>query len=134
MYLTIKEYADQKNKTVQAVYRQIQRKEHSAALEGHIRLRMINNKEIKVLDEVAIKILDESSKYSPGVIRQKDEKEELDQLRINNHNLIIKVAELQEALLKEKDQVKLLQQEKIELLEAKTTKKKVWWQFGKGEN
>jgi hypothetical protein len=40
------------------------------------------------------------------------------------------VAELQESLLKEKDEVKLLQSEKIELLEAKNQKvEKKWWKF-----
>ena len=49
---------------------------------------------------------------------------------MENKALLLKVAELQEALLKEKDQVKLLQNEKIELLEAKNQKaEKKWWQF-----
>lgn len=56
--------------------------------------------------------------------------EEIQRLEMENKALLLKVAELQEALLKEKDQVKLLQNEKIELLEAKNQKaEKKWWQF-----
>lgn len=123
--ITIREYAEIYQKTKQAVYQQMKTKENAVALEGHISFRKINNKKTKVLDEIAVEILNESSKKTPNIIMNTERKEEVVQLRIDNKNLLIKVGELQETLLKEKDQVKQLQLEKIELLESKV--KKHWW-------
>lgn len=124
--ITIKEYAEKSGKSVQAVYKQIKAKENAALLEGHILLKKIGNKNTKVLDDEAIRILDQASRQAPTVILQsgKDDmleklQAEKEQLANENKALLIKVAELQEQLLQEKDNVKLLQQEKIELLEEK---------------
>lgn len=124
--LTIKEYAEKSGKSVQAVYKQIKAKENAALLEEHILLQKIGNKNTKVLDDEAIRILDQASRQAPTVILQsgKDDmieklQAEKEQLANENKALLIKVAELQEQLLQEKDNVKLLQQEKIELLEEK---------------
>ena len=124
--ITIKEYAEKSGKSVQAVYKQIKAKENAALLEGHILLQKIGNKNTKVLDDEAVRILDQASKQAPTVILQsgKDDmieklQAEKEQLANENKALLIKVAELQEQLLQEKDNVKLLQQEKIELLEEK---------------
>lgn len=127
--VTIKEYAEKSGKSVQAVYKQMKAKENAALLEGHILFRKIGNKSTKVLDDEAVKILDEASRTAPTVVLQsgKDDmierlQTEKEQLINENKALLIKVAELQEQLLQEKDNVKLLQQEKIELLEEKQTK------------
>lgn len=124
--ITIKEYAEKSGKSVQAVYKQIKAKENVALLEGHILLQKIGNKNTKVLDDEAVRILDQASRQAPTVILQsgKDDmieklQAEKEQLANENKALLIKVAELQEQLLQEKDNVKLLQQEKIELLEEK---------------
>lgn len=124
--ITIKEYAEKSGKSVQAVYKQIKAKENAALLEGHILLQKIGNKNTKVLDDEAVRILDQASRQAPTVILQsgKDDmleklQAEKEQLANENKALLIKVAELQEQLLQEKDNVKLLQQEKIELLEEK---------------
>lgn len=124
--ITIKEYAEKSGKSVQAVYKQIKAKENAALLEGHIILQKIGNKNTKVLDDEAVRILDQASRQAPTVILQsgKDDmieklQAEKEQLANENKALLIKVAELQEQLLQEKDNVKLLQQEKIELLEEK---------------
>lgn len=134
--VTIKEYATSCNKSVQAVYQQMKRKENSEALEGHVFTRKINNKNTKMLDEIAVDILDESSKQSPLVVTQVENTEEIEKLRNENKNLLLKIAELQEsllaektALLNEKDQVKLLQQEKINLIEQKNNKKGFFSKF-----
>ena len=124
--ITIKEYAEKSGKSVQAVYKQIKAKENAALLEGHVLLQKIGNKNTKVLDDEAVRILDQASRQAPTVILQsgKDDmieklQAEKEQLANENKALLIKVAELQEQLLQEKDNVKLLQQEKIELLEEK---------------
>ncbi|MCM1225746.1 MAG: hypothetical protein NC548_66015 [Lachnospiraceae bacterium] len=113
-------------------------KETAALLEGHILLQKIGNKNTKVLDDEAVKILDEASRQAPTVVLQngKDDlierlQAEKEQLTNENKALLIRVTELQEQLLHEKDNVKLLQQEKIELLEEKQTQqpeeKETFW-------
>lgn len=124
--ITIKEYAEKQGKSVQAVYKQIRAKENAALLENHIFLQKVGNKTVKVLDDEAIEILNNASRQAPTVILQNSKDElietlqaEKDQLANENKALLVKVAELQEQLLQEKDNVKLLQQEKIALLEEK---------------
>lgn len=124
--ITVKEYAEQQGKSVQAVYKQIRAKENATLLENHIFLQKVGNKTAKVLDDEAVEILNNASRQAPTVILQngKDElietlQAEKDQLANENKALLVKVAELQEQLLQEKDNVKLLQQEKIALLEEK---------------
>lgn len=124
--ITVKEYAEQQGKSVQAVYKQIRAKENAVLLEKHIFLQKVGNKTAKVLDDEAVEILNNASRQAPTVVLQngKDElietlQTEKDQLANENKALLIKVAELQEQLLQEKDNVKLLQQEKIALLEEK---------------
>ena len=52
--ITIKEYADSRNKSVQAVYKQLRREKNKRRLEGHL----IKKNRMTYLDEEAIKILD----------------------------------------------------------------------------
>lgn len=124
--ITVKEYAEQQRKSVQAVYKQMRAKENAALLENHIFLQKVGNKTAKVLDDEAVEILNNASKQAPTVVllNDKDEqietlKEENERLAGENKALLIKVADLQDQLLHEKDNVKLLQQEKIALLEEK---------------
>ena len=74
-----------------------------------------------------MKFLDSKRQDNPIIIQQLDKDETIERLEQENKNLLIKIAELQEALIQEKDQVKQLQIEKIELLEVKTQEKKKWW-------
>lgn len=136
--ITIKEFAELHGKSVQAVYKQIKSKENATLLEGHIFTEKINNKSVKMLDDVAVQILNDASKQSIQVIMQNDDRERIEQLETENKTLLIKIASLQEELIttqkelgKEKDNVKLLQNEKIELLEQKNELKTKWWQFWK---
>lgn len=124
--ITVKEYAEQQGKSVQAVYKQMRAKENAALLENHIFLQKVGNKTAKVLDDEAVEILNNASRQAPTVVLQngKDErievlKAEKERLAGENKALLLKVAELQEQLLQEKDNVKLLQQEKIAFLEEK---------------
>ena len=116
----------EKNKGVsyEAVRKQVNR--YKDELKGHI--SKVNR--TQYLDEEAVAFLDSKRAESPIIIMESGKDEEIQRLEMENKALLLKVAELQEALLKEKDQVKLLQNEKIELLEAKNQKaEKKWWQF-----
>ena len=58
--ITVKEYADSRNKSVQAVYKQLHREKNITRLEGHL----LKQNRMTYLDEEAIKILDESQNVS----------------------------------------------------------------------
>lgn len=124
--ITVKEYAEQQGKSVQAVYKQMRAKENAALLENHIFLQKVGNKTAKVLDDEAVEILNNASRQAPTIVLQNGKDEQIEALKAENEQLagenkalLIKVADLQEKLLQEKDNVKLLQQEKITLLEEK---------------
>lgn len=138
--ITIKEYAESHGKSVQSVYKQMKSKENATLLDGHIFIEKINNKNVKMLDDVAVQILDDASKQSIQVVLQNEDKETIERLEEENKKLLLKIASLQEELINtqkelnnEKDNVKLLQSEKIELLEKKDEpqQKKSWWKFWK---
>ena len=122
--VSLKEYAKNKGVSYEAVRKQVNR--YKDELKGHI--SKVNR--TQYLDEEAVAFLDSKRAESPIIIMESGKDEEIHRLEMENKALLLKVAELQEALLKEKDQVKLLQNEKIELLEAKNQKaEKKWWQF-----
>lgn len=122
--VSLKEYAKNKGVSYEAVRKQVNR--YKDELKGHI--SKVNR--TQYLDEEAVAFLDSKRAESPIIIMESGKDEEIQRMEMENKALLLKVAELQEALLKEKDQVKLLQNEKIELLEAKNQKaEKKWWQF-----
>ena len=122
--VSLKEYAKNKGVSYEAVRKQVNR--YKDELKGHI--SKVNR--TQYLDEEAVAFLDSKRAESPIIIMESGKDEEIHRLEMENKAVLLKVAELQEALLKEKDQVKLLQNEKIELLEAKNQKaEKKWWQF-----
>lgn len=122
--VSLKEYAKNKGVSYEAVRKQVNR--YKDELKGHI--SKVNR--TQYLDEEAVAFLDSKRAESPIIIMESGKDEEIQRLEMENKALLLKVAELQESLLKEKDQVKLLQNEKIELLEAKNQKaEKKWWQF-----
>lgn len=116
--ITIKQYANDKNITYEAVRKQLKR--YKNELEGHITL----HGRTQYLDEAAVAFLDEKRNSSPVVIINQNKDEELQALREENKRLLLVVTELQNALLTEKDAVKQLQQEKIHLLEENSSKKR----------
>ena len=128
--LTIKEYAKKKNVSYEAVRKQIQKYKDNE-LKDHI----IKKNKTQYLDEYAVDFLDNRRRESPIMLIQMDKDEEIQRLSNENKALLIKIAELQEALLNEKDSVKQLQAEKIALFEAKHEQEqpKTWFQrlFGK---
>lgn len=123
--ISLKDYAKNKGCSYEAIRKQVNR--YKNELEGHI--TKINR--TQYLDSVAVEFLDGKRKENPIIIMEKSKDEELERLEMENKMLLMKVAELQEALLKEKDEVKLLQNEKIALLEEKNQKeeKRRWWVF-----
>lgn len=128
--ISIKDYAKNKGVSYEAVRKQVNR--YKDELAGHIH----KQNRTQYLDDEAVAFLDSKRSENPIVIMEMSKDDEIQRLSNENKALLIKVAELQEALIKEKDEVKLLQKEKLELLEAKNeiaidSEKKPWWQFWK---
>lgn len=127
---TLKEYANENHITYEAVRQQVKRYEKE--LINHIK----KIKRTKYLDEFAIEFLDKKRVDNPVIIMESSKDDEIKRLVGENKALLLKVASLQEQLILEKENVQLLQNEKIELLEAKTLTRtdnqtKKWWQFWK---
>lgn len=123
--VSMREYAAQKGVSYEAVRKQVSR--YKKELEGHI----TKVSRTQYLDDEAVAFLDGKRQENPVILLQVDKDEEIQRLHDENKALLLKVAELQDALLKEKDTVKELQTEKIVLLEAKqeqeAAKRKSWW-------
>lgn len=123
--VSMREYAAQKGVSYEAVRKQVNR--YKKELEGHI----TKVSRTQYLDDEAVAFLDEKRQENPVILLQADKDEEIQRLHDENKALLLKVAELQDALLKEKDTVKELQTEKIALLETKqeqeAAKRKSWW-------
>lgn len=117
--ITVKEYAENKGKSVQSVYQQMKRKDNSKKLEGHIVVKRVGNKETKFLDTVAVEILDEASRQAPQVIMETMDKERIEELEAENKLLVQKIVELQDQLIKKTEKIELLQEANILLLEQK---------------
>ena len=75
--LSVKDYAEQRGKTVQAVYQQMKRKENAVALAGHVTTHKIGNKHVKFLDDEAVAILDAGTNSTPSIIIQTETEEKL---------------------------------------------------------
>lgn len=115
--LTIKEYAKNKGVTYEAIRKQL--KTYEKELQNHI----VKNGRTQLLDDYAIEFLDDKRASNTVIVERTSKDEEIDRLKEENKNLLIKIATLQEELLKEKDEVKQLLTEKTELLETKQTKR-----------
>lgn len=130
--ITIKDYANDKNISYEAVRKQVKR--YKEELKDHI---SIQNR-TQFLDDFAVDFLNERRNESPIIIQEQAKDEELERLREENKNLLIKMVSIEEELKQvlkelseEKDQIKQLQTEKIALLEQKLEpeQKKRWWQI-----
>lgn len=132
---SVKEYAREHGVTIQAVYQQMNRKKNKEFLQGHI----FKRDGVKYLDEEAVEYLERQRIHTPSIIMQTEDKERVEQLENENKRLLLKIAELQDELLKERTEVKQLQQEKIAFLEQKQENQKAeqkgFWSrlFKKGE-
>ena len=124
--ITLKDYAKSHGVSYEAVRKQVKR--YKLELDGHI---LVNGR-TQYLDEDAQAFLDKKREGNPIIVQTLDRSEELEQLRRDKVNLLIKIAELHEELLREKDQVKLLQNEKIALLEERNTRKSFFSRLFRG--
>ena len=79
--VSVKDYAEQRGKTVQAVYQQMKRKENSQQLDGHVFTKRVGNRDVKFLDEEAVLILDKASNSAPLMMLQDDLKSDLEDAR-----------------------------------------------------
>lgn len=123
---TINEYAKEKNVSYEAVRRQIKR--YSEELKGHI----IKKNHIQFLDTYSCEFLDKKRKNNSVVVFETSKDERIEFLEKENKNLLVKIVNLQNELLQEKDEVKKLQEEKMLLIDNKATqKKKSWLKFWK---
>lgn len=117
--ISVKEYAENRGKSVQAVYQQLKRKDNAQRLEGHIVVKRVGNKDTKFLDAVAVEILDEASRQAPQVIMESMDKERIAELEAENKMLVQKIVELQEQIIERSKKVEMLQEANILLLEQK---------------
>lgn len=119
--ISLKDYAKEKNISYEAVRKQVVR--YRKDLEGHIKKIDRTN----YLDEEAVEFLDNKRSKNPVVIIESSKDEEIKKLKDENKNLLLRVNKLQDMLIKEKDTIKLLQEEKIASLKEK--EKKSWWEM-----
>lgn len=117
--VTVKEYAKAHGKSVQAVYQQMKARENAPLLEGHIITEKVNNKPTKFLDDVAVEILERASMQSPSIVMQAEQSERLEQLQNDKELLLVRVAELQDGLLKKQELITELTGSNTLLLEEK---------------
>lgn len=111
--ITVKEYADSRNITIQAVHQSMKGKRKAEKLIGHVEIR----DGVKWLDEEAVRILDESRNKTPVVIMQNEHDEiieENEKLRAMNAALQEKILTLQNQLIEAKDKSLLLADKELE--------------------
>ena len=99
--ITVKEYADSRNKSVQAVYKQLRREKNKRRLEGHL----IKQNRMTYLDEEAIKILDEGQNVSIILVDQENKNESNDELS-EYKNRVANLIETNNQLRDQKDLLK----------------------------
>lgn len=110
--ISIKDYAEKHNITYEAARQSVER--YKAEMEGHIHCKG----RTRFLDDEAEQLLDDKRRGNPIVVLQTDKDIEIQRLQDENKALLLKISELQDLLLKEKDRTQLLQEKQISLLEA----------------
>lgn len=120
--ISLKDYAKSKNISYEAVRKQVNR--YKKELEMHIS----KVGRTQYLDDEAVEFFDLKRQKNPIFIMENSKDNEIQRLEIENKNLLMKIASLQDSLLDEKEHVKTLQYEKIELLNSE--KKKTRSLFG----
>ena len=129
---SVKQYAEERKITIQAVHQSMKGKRKQALLEGHV--HMVNG--VKWLDDEAVQILDEDRKRSPVVLERTEKndtidalKEQIEMLLTENAKQANKIAELAEwkaekvVAIASAEQQKLLFEERtkrVEQLESTT--------------
>ena len=123
---TIKEYAKEHDVSYEAVRKQVER--YKNELDKHI----IRKNRTQYLDDVAVSFLNER-RAEKEIIIEDGTVRELERLRTENESLrnqhdLLKnqIISLQKELIAEKENVKILQNEKIELLETSKSRKSLF--------
>lgn len=86
--ITVKQYADERHITIQAVHQSMNGKRKKDRLVGHI--QVVDG--VKWLDDEAVRILDEARNKSPIVWEKSDTSARLEELEQNERLLLAKVA------------------------------------------
>lgn len=111
--ISIKDFAIEKGVSYEAVRKQVAR--YADELNGHIS----KVSRTQYLDDYAVEFLNEKRRNNPVVVLQESRNDEIQRLYDENRMLLIKITELQERLIHEKDQMRELQAEKIVFIESK---------------
>ena len=119
--ISLKDYAREKGVSYEAVRKQVTR--YKDELEGHI----TKENRTQYLDDAAVEFLNHKRATNSVILMEASRDDEVKRLSEENKALLLKVAELQDSLLKDKDEVKLLQEQKILLLEGNQARP--WWRF-----
>lgn len=117
--ISIKDYAAKNNVSYEAVRQQVKR--YSKELEGHI----IKVSRTQYLDDDAIAFLDDKRRKNPVIVQETSKDNEIQALYQENKALLLKVTELQDQLLKERELVKELQGQLINAFQSIETTKEV---------
>lgn len=112
--ISIKDYAAKNHVTYEAVRQQVKR--YADELDGHI----IKISRTQYLDDEAVAFLDEKRKRNPIIIQEVNKNQEIRALQDENKALLLKVTELQDQLLREREFIKQLQGQLIDALQPKT--------------
>ena len=86
--ITVKQYAEERGITIQAVHQSMNGKRKKERLDGHV--QVIDG--IKWLDEEAVAILDESRNRSPIVWEKADANERIEELEREREAMLLKIA------------------------------------------
>ena len=90
--MTVKQYAADRNITIQAVHQSMKGKRKKGLLEGHVHL--VDG--IKWLDDEAVRILDKDRRKPLAIIERDDANATIEQLRNEKEMLLTKLAEFSE--------------------------------------
>lgn len=114
--ITVKQYAESRNKSVQAVYQAMKRKNNKVLLEGHVK----REDGATWLDNEAVRILDEGRSQQAIVVVPPDMELELKRIEIQAQETIDRIKrELQQEIFELKEEKDELKEEKRELKEEK---------------
>ena len=120
MLITIKDYAKQKGVSYEAIRKQIKRYEEE--LKDHLQ----KQNRFLMLDEEAVKFLDDKRAENPVIVYEQNKDEALEELRQQNNMLLVQMnqvqaqlGKVQQQLIGEMEKTKALTTEKVQYLEYK---------------
>ena len=108
--LSIKEYADKQGVSKQAIYQSLKSQENLERLKDHIFLE--NGR--KMLDDYAVKVLDESRIVNPVVVMQEEKNERIEELTSEVKKLTAALIEQQKIVIEKQEYIQELQNRLLE--------------------